>query len=213
MEIRKIRLLLEFIALFWITPPVLAYLKPHGFIYLALWIVAFLAWLWMRSHGYSLKEDWNHKIFGKISLRSIALQLSTATLALFIFTIIMIPDHLFSLPLQRPGVWVMVMILYPLLSVIPQEILFRSFFFKRYQALFSTQQNLIIINALSFGWVHVILLNWVAVVFSAVGGLIFARTYAKTGSLAATSAEHAIYGCIIFTLGLGRYFYHGLAVH
>lgn len=209
----RTRLLLEFLLLFWLTPPILAYLKPHSFIYLTLWLVAFLAWLWMRGKGYSLKDDWNHKVFGKISLRGVALQLLAATLALFIFTSVMIPEQLFSLPLQRPKIWVMVMIFYPLLSVIPQEILFRSFFFKRYHELFSTQKSLITVNALSFGWVHVILLNWVAVVFSALGGLIFARTYAKTESLAATSAEHAIYGCIIFTLGLGHYFYHGLAVH
>ncbi|MEQ1789763.1 MAG: hypothetical protein ABL857_04905 [Rickettsiales bacterium] len=25
--------------------------------------------------------------------------------------------------------------------------------------------------------------------------------------------EHALYGCMIFTLGLGYYFYHGQAVH
>jgi uncharacterized protein len=202
-------LLLEFLILFWITPPILAYLKPHGFIYITLWISTFLAWLWMRRHGYSLKEDWNHRVIGKVSLTVIFLQLSLISLALFIFTAVMIPERLFSLPLQRPTVWVMVLILYPILSVIPQEILFRSFFFKRYKELFSTQTGLIIASAASFGWVHIILQNWVAVVFSFFGGLIFARTYAKTNSLAATCAEHAIYGCVIFTLGLGYYFYHG----
>ena len=202
-------LLIEFVALFCITPPVLAYLKPHGMIYFILWIAAFLAWLWMRSQGYSLKNDWNHRVVGKISFTGIFLQLFLITYALLMFTVVIVPERLFSLPLQKPGLWIMVLILYPLLSVIPQEILFRSFFFKRYKELFKTQVNLIIASAVSFGWVHIILLNWVAVVFSIFGGLIFARTYAKTSSLAASCAEHAIYGCIIFTLGLGYYFYHG----
>ena len=44
------------------------------------------------------------------------------------------------------------------------------------------------------------------------GGLFFADTYAKTRSLAAVYFEHALYGCYLFTIGLGFYFYHGNAV-
>ena len=35
----------------------------------------------------------------------------------------------------------------------------------------------------------------------------FATTYQRYRSLALVCLEHAIYGCLIFTLGLGWYFY------
>jgi membrane protease YdiL (CAAX protease family) len=129
---------------------------------------------------------------------------------LLAFTAFMIPDHLFSL-LQKPDRWVMVIFLYPVLSALPQEIIFRSFIFRRFAPLFTPTQ-LSIASALAFGWAHIILMNWVAVVFSFLGGLLFTDTYRKTRSLAAVCFEHALYGCYIFTIGLGFYFYHGNAV-
>ena len=41
-----------------------------------------------------------------------------------------------------------------------------------------------------------------------VGGLLFAYRYTKTGSLLTSCVEHALYGCFLFTVGLGRFFYH-----
>jgi hypothetical protein len=47
------------------------------------------------------------------------------------------------------------------------------------------------------------------------GGLFFARTYLRARSALASTLEHALpehtlYGCWIFTVGLGRHFYAGL---
>jgi len=208
----KSYLLLEFIALFCVLPLTLAYLKPHGWIYITLWVVALSCVLWMHRNHYNFKADWNRPVIDRTVIKAIFFQLLPASVALAIFTYVMIPDHMFHLPLQRPQVWVMVMILYPLLSVIPQEIIYRSFFFRRYAPIFTSQKIMIAASALAFGWVHIVLLNWVAVTFSAIGGFIFASTYSKTRSLGAVCLEHALYGCMIFTLGLGYYFYHGQAV-
>jgi hypothetical protein len=49
----------------------------------------------------------------------------------------------------------------------------------------------------------------VAVVFSMIGGYFFATTYTRHKSLAAAFIEHSLYGCYLFTIGLGYYFYHG----
>jgi hypothetical protein len=46
-------------------------------------------------------------------------------------------------------------------------------------------------------------------VLSAAAGWIFARRYQQTRSLLATSIEHALYGVLAFTVGLGDLFYHG----
>lgn len=203
----------ECLILFWALPLALAILKPRGWIYIILWVFTLSCYFWMQRNGYNFRTDWNKKALNKITLRRIILPLLPITIALALFTYIMIPQRLFSLPLERPQLWVMVMILYPLLSVIPQEIIFRSFFFRRYAVIFPNPKIMILASAMAFGWVHIVLLNWVAVVFSFVGGLIFANTYSKTRSLAATCLEHALYGCTLFTLGLGYYFYHGHIVN
>jgi hypothetical protein len=46
-------------------------------------------------------------------------------------------------------------------------------------------------------------------VLSFLGGLLFAKTYRDTGSLRAVFVEHYIYGAVIFTVGLGEFFYNG----
>ena len=43
------------------------------------------------------------------------------------------PDHLFDLPRQRPWLWLAVMVFYPLVSVYPQELVFRAFVLQRYR--------------------------------------------------------------------------------
>jgi len=207
------KLIFECALIFGAIPLAIALAKPHGWIYFALWIAAALSYHTLRKHyDYRFRTDWNFAALNRAVLAPMLTRFVPCALALFFFTAWMIPDHLFSLPRDRPGVWVMVMILYPLLSVVPQEIIFRSFFLKRYTTVFSSRA-LAIASALAFGWVHIVLLNWVAVVFSAVGGYFFADTYSKTKSLACACFEHALYGCYLFTLGLGYYFYHGQAVH
>jgi hypothetical protein len=48
------------------------------------------------------------------------------------------------------------------------------------------------------------------VVLTLVGRLALRRTYVKTRSLLATAVEHAAYGCLLFTVGLGRWFVTGV---
>lgn len=104
----------------------------------------------------------------------------------------------------------MVLLLYPIFSAFTQELLFRRFFFWRYEEWFGAHTTLlIIVNALIFGYVHIVFENWIAVVFSTLGGFLFAHTYHKTRSTLLVTVEHALYGDLLFTLGLGMYFYHG----
>jgi uncharacterized protein len=187
-------------------------LKPRGMMYLMLWIAALLSLRWLLKQGYNFKLDWNWPAFDKAALIRLLFRFIPLCIALIIFTFLVIPENLFGLPRNRPNVWVLVMIFYPLLSVVPQEVVFRSFFFRRYATLFPDPRMMILASSFAFGWVHILLLNWVAVAFSAVGGILFAHTYHKTRSLAAACFEHALYGCFIFTLGLGYFFYHGHAV-
>jgi membrane protease YdiL (CAAX protease family) len=123
--------------------------------------------------------------------------------------------HLFAPQLEwnfvrrSPGFWAVVMVLYPVLSVYPQGLVYRAFFFERYAALFPGKWTMIVASAAFFALMHIIFRNWIAVALTFAGGLLFAWRYAVTGSLAASSLEHALYGCWLFTVGLGQYFYHG----
>ncbi len=115
----------------------------------------------------------------------------------------------FGLPRERPSLWLAVLLLYPLLSALPQELIFRAFFFHRYRALFPSPWQLVLASATVFALAHLVLGNGIAPVLSLLGGLLFAYTYTKTGSLALVTLEHGLWGNWLFTLGLGAYFYGG----
>lgn len=119
------------------------------------------------------------------------------------------PERFLSLPRRAPEIWVRVMLLYPILSVVPQELIWRGFFFRRYRAIFASPATMIAASAASFAFIHILLENVIAVALTLVGGVIFASTYQRTRSLAAASLEHALYGCLVFTIGLGWFFYLG----
>ncbi len=126
-------------------------------------------------------------------------------LAVFVFA----PEQLFDLLRQAPKSWAAVMFLYPILSVYPQELVYRAFFFHRYQPLFRTESAMILASTAAFAFVHVIFGNLISVVLTVAGGWLFATTYQRSRSLLLVSVEHAILGNCIFTVGLGRYFASG----
>ena len=119
------------------------------------------------------------------------------------------PEFLFSLVRRQPLFWALIMLLYPLLSVCPQEFLYRTFFFQRYQPLFGSGRGMLAASSLAFSFVHIIFGNWLAVGLCCLGGLLFSLTYQRSGSLLLASIDHALFGNFIFTIGLGQFFHHG----
>lgn len=119
------------------------------------------------------------------------------------------PSRPFAFPLQRPGVWVMVMLLYPIFSVIPQTLIYRVFFFHRYESLFGTRTALIVAATLVFALGHLMFHSWVAIALTLAGGLLFSIRYATTRSAPLSAIEHALFGQMAFTLGYGMFLYHG----
>jgi uncharacterized protein len=57
---------------------------------------------------------------------------------------------------------------------------------------------------------HLLFGNVAAPLLSIPAGYLFSHTYARTRSLPAAAVEHALYGNIVFTVGLGLYFYRGV---
>lgn len=127
-----------------------------------------------------------------------------------LFTWLLFPELLFEFPREYPLIWIGTVLFYPLTSVYPQELTYRMFFYYRYGALFPHPAPRIAVNAAVFGFMHIAFENWVAVALTAFGGLFFAYTYERSRSALAVSVEHALYGLLMFTIGLGRFFFSGV---
>ena len=125
------------------------------------------------------------------------------TLYVYIFE----PGNFLVLPRTRLWLWLAIMVFYPIFSALPQEIIYRTYFTFRYADLFREERLAWIINALLFGWVHIIFHNEVALIGGLLMGMLWYQTYRRTGSIWAVTLEHAMYGNLIYTIGFGHYFY------
>lgn len=186
---------------------------PLFFLYKILPSFLVLPTLWVLSIYvlYLLRNENIRDIFDRIDTKEFLLVIKRFVIfgfLILLFTYFFYEDKLFNFLLQKPDVYITVMILYPLLSVIPQELIFRKFFLFRYEFIF-TSKMLIIINAAVFCFIHIIFANYIALFFSFIGGLLFIKTYLNTKSFTLVCIEHALYGDLIFTIGLGEFFYHG----
>lgn len=122
------------------------------------------------------------------------------------------PDWFLEFPTNRPETYRRIMIAYPVFSVAAQELLYRTFFFHRYGPLFGGQKWLaVIVNGMAFGFAHIVMGSQFAIMATTLGGLVLAARYAQTRSFWAVFIEHTIWGWLIFTIGLGRYFFTGVS--
>ncbi len=202
-------LIAEFLILF-VALPLAFRFKPFPFPPIpALWLVAAYCWFRLRSDAsFDRRLLWNPAPFQHLAGQIVLIFLVVAlTVGLSVY--FLRPQMLFSFARRAPWLWGMVMLLYPVLSVYPQGIIYRAFFFHRYRGLFPGARTMILASALAFAFVHIIFRNPIAVSFTLIGGLLFAWRYQETGSLFTSSLEHALYGCLMFTIGLGDYFYQG----
>lgn len=214
MQSNKIWLWLELTILFVVLPLALFFVPviPQGALFGILWGLGIYAiYQLSRQPDFSWRKLWQGDGWQRRDqLQALYIFLGLALL-ISVFTYIMVPERFLGFPKERPQLWLMVMVLYPVLSVLPQELMFRSFFYVRYQNILPGFWVMLGTNAFLFGLTHIMFKNWVAPLFCLIGGLIFAAHYQQHRSLKWVVIEHAIYGCFIFTIGLGWYFYHGAA--
>ena len=129
----------------------------------------------------------------------------------FIFVYILFLDKnlLFQLPINNPRIWVLTIVIYPVVSVIPQEFIFRVLFYQRYAKLFSFEKNyVILINSITFGFSHIVFTNFHSIILSTLASTIFSIAYLRN-SFFTCIIVHSLAGQLIFTLGLGKYFFNG----
>ncbi len=119
------------------------------------------------------------------------------------------PWAFFDFPQNNTNIWLFVMVAYPIFLVTPQELVFRALFFNRYGHLFGNKWVAIFVNSLLFGLAHLFYWNWPAVVLTFIGNFLIAYAYVEKRSFPLAWTLHAISGQLVFTIGLGTYFYHG----
>jgi len=193
----------ELLLLFVILPVSLVF--PYSFLLKA--IVVFFGFFYITivlfriekiSFKTTIKIDWP-RFWKRILLLFLAVIITTTLFVYFIDA-----NKLFCVVLNKPLLWLSILGVYTILSVWPQEIIYRTFFFSRYEALFQNKKLLIFVNAILFSLAHLFFKNTLVIVLTFVGGLLFAYTYYKTKSTLLSSIEHAIYGNWLFTVGMGE---------
>jgi hypothetical protein len=123
------------------------------------------------------------------------------------------PELFLEFPRNRPDVYLRIILLYPLMSVAVQELVYRTFFFHRYGVLFGRAWWLaILLNGVLFGIGHIVIGTPLAVYGTMATGVLFAWRYAMTRSFWAVFIEHTLWGALVFTVGLGRYFFTGVGI-
>lgn len=121
------------------------------------------------------------------------------------------PTWFLDLPTRRPETWQKVMLLYPIGSVLAQELIYRTFYFHRYGPLFGSWiVPALVLNSLLFGLGHIVVGSQFAMLTTCVTGLLFAVRYYTSQSYWAVWIEHSLWGALVFTVGLNRYFYSGV---
>ena len=202
-------LIVEFLIVFIALPLAYRFSPVRVPVLPLLWVVAgYALWQLLRDPRFDRVHLWNpaplpHH-FGSI----FAIFVIVAAL-LWLGVHLFKPSLVWSFVRQNPTLWAIVMVAHPILSVYPQAILYRAFFFERYATLFPGKWTMILASAAAFAFLHIVFRNTLAVALTFAGGLLFAFRYAETNSLFTSSVEHALFGCWLFTIGLGQYFYHG----
>ena len=197
-------LCLEFLLLFGVAPLLVLAARRPGVLFLLLWLGAVvtyrlshvprpavplepgrimrrLSWvaplkvgilLWLFSGERSEAERQAARTTWRIVLRFLV-----CGAALTLVTDWLAPGLFLSLPRAHPVFWAAIMVLYPLLSVWPQEVIFRRFLFYRYVRIFGEGGGRglgagIRVRACDFS-------ERIAVALTVAGGAMFARNYAR----------------------------------
>ncbi|MCQ0971184.1 CPBP family glutamic-type intramembrane protease [Paracoccus sp. TK19116] len=207
---RRRRLWAEFAALYIGAPLAIALFLPprQMFTALILFSLAGLVLLW-RTGGFewrSLFRGWRRIPWGEVALIAV-LTLVTGVAILWLTR----PGALFGILRTRPEFMLVIWSLYPLLSALPQELIFRPLFFHRFGSLFPDMRVALLVNAAIFSFAHLMYWSVIVTILTFAGGLVFARAYVQRGFPAAW-VLHAVAGNVIFAVGMGYYFYTGNVV-
>ena len=201
---KSIRFLLIELFFLFIVLPILFSLSFDIRIKLGIGLLSFLyvIWVLLRQEGIKLKlsKDINRRQFWK----AVFLKLLVLVVVSSLFVWFYHRELLFHVVIDTPDIWMKFLFIYSIISVFPQELVYRTFFFKRYEMLVSNKSLFLFLNATFFSLGHLFFKNPLVIGLTFIGGLVFGITYNKSRSTLLVTLEHSIYGCWLFTVGLGK---------
>ena len=206
------RLWCEFVAIFVGVPILMAFffeeIQRNRALFGTIWaftgIAALLLW---RTPGWSFSKLWKGPVLREWPIILAFWVLTAATCWAFVFAVA--PERFLIIVTHRPELWILIMVAYPILSAWPQEVIYRSLFFERYEGLFPSRALLLLANGFVFGFGHLFYMNWITITMTAVGGMFMGWAYLRHRSMTLAWVLHSLAGQLIFTIGLGHYFYSG----
>ena len=207
LDTKKIYRGIEFILLFF-GVPVLIYLDSfilHPSLVL-LPVLAALIIYFRRKKDFSFKSLVRLNISKPVIWKNVFVVFIVGlliTAAVFILE----PDDMLNLPRKNPKIWLFLGLTYPPLSAYPQEIIYRTFLFTRYKPLFEKRSYMVLASGVTFSFAHIVYYDPISMVLTLFAGLYLAHVYEQTKSVLFTTILHSIYGMLVFTLGLGEYFW------
>ncbi len=132
---------------------------------------------------------------------------------LIVFVYFYEPENLFNLPKENPNIWLMLIIFYPLFSAYSQEVVYRTFQFTRYRDLLKNRNFLIAVSGITFAFAHIVYYHPLSMLLTLVAGVYLAWVYRETKSVLFTAILHSLLGILVFTVGLGEYFWLNMERH
>ncbi|WP_298553644.1 CPBP family intramembrane glutamic endopeptidase [uncultured Algibacter sp.] len=170
---------------------------------LSVGLVGFLYVIYILLKVENLKFKVSKHLGWKAFWKATIIKLIFIAIITTLFVWITDSESLFSVLLNEPIKWFILLFIYSFFSVYPQELIYRTFFFKRYHSLFKNEVLFIFVNAILFSLAHLFFGSVLVIVLTFLGGLLFAYTFKKTQSTLLVSIEHGIYGCWLLTVGMG----------
>lgn len=193
---------LEFFFIFLIIPSTIFFLDSSIIIFLTLYLVSILSLVILSFDKTFLftslkkKIDWTFVIIFSVIFFFLG----------FFYVLLVDKNLLFIFPKTNFKLWLIVIFIYPFLSVIPQELVYRVFFFQRYFSNINRFYFPMFLNLVVFAYGHLVFSNMHAIIITAIVSPIFTYAYLKKSFLTCVIL-HTLGGQIIFTLGLGKYFF------
>jgi membrane protease YdiL (CAAX protease family) len=203
-------LIVEFLLLCIAVPGYIILSRSAPFMFTFLWGATLYCFLILRFFYFKDWNDlWRWDQVTWTHMKPILARWILGVIGMTAFLYFYNPSAMFALWRRNPEIIPWILFMYPVISALPQEFIFCSFFFRRYEPFFGGGKVMILASAVVFAYCHILYINPVAPVLSLAGGIIFAMTYHRHKSLALVTIEHVLYGNALFLIGLGQYFYSG----
>lgn len=209
---KKIGLWIEFVVLFF-GIPLLIFLDKE-FIHPSIIILPVLVFIFLvlrKTTDFRMKELLRWGITRAVLLKNGWISVAWFMLILA-YVLLFERENLFNLPRANPWIFVGMCLFYPVFSAFGQEIIYRTFLFRRYGRLFGKNWQLILASGITFSFMHIVYYDPVSMILTFVGGIYFAMVYRQTRSVLFSALMHGVTGMMVFAVGLGQYFWLDMPV-